>query len=623
MRFASRRNPHQQDGMVSARPLGPSGRLDAAPAADFQPSAAKPVVFGGTVGLYTPPARIIAPSATAVLFASPWGLEELSTRKFFRVLADRFALHGVASLRFDYPGTGDALDPAEEETAIGAWHEALLDAARLLGSFGHQRVLLIGQSLGAALSLQVSHRMDNLDGVALLAPVVSGRAYLRELALWSTVVDDSLKLRDVDRAPAGSVAIAGLVMPAGIASAVGKLKLSTAAPARPVDYLLLDRPGQIGGDALFEHLQAEARYIERRTFDGYEALIASPTTSRIPQEVIATLVDWVDRHKAPAMAPLAAVASAFNPPAKALLQSPDFSERPVRFGDADRLYGVLCEPVGERRGATVILLGSAYDRHSGWGRLTALTARRLAAAGIASLRFDCANVADSPAATGAPLQVLYSREQQADVTEALDFLETRSLLPAVAVGRCSGAYLAFRSALAEKRIEGVVAVNPYAFHWDETKPLQDDLRSMPQSIDTYWRKMVSGAAIGRILRGEIDIRNSARNVAAAVFGKLEYQMSSRFGLSLTRSAERASVYEAFETLGERRVQVSLLYSCGDVGLDHLRYHFGDDGIQLNRFANVAIEFIPDADHNLTPQAARAVYLERVREMALRIRTRVQ
>jgi pimeloyl-ACP methyl ester carboxylesterase len=621
MTSASRRTPHQQHGTNPARPAGPAGRVVASPPAEFQASAAKPVIFGGTVGLYTPPAKAVAASTTAVLFASPWGLEELSTRKFFRLLADRFALHGVASLRFDYPGTGDALDLADQEVGLAAWHQPLLEAARLLGSFGHQRLLLIGQSLGAALSLELSDRIDNLDGVALLAPVVSGRTYLRELALWSTVVDDSLKLKDADRAPAGSVAIAGLVMPAGIASGVGKLKLANAAPARPIDYLLLERPAQMGSDALVGHLQAEARRIERRTFDGYEALIASPTTSRIPQEVIATLVDWVDRHKAPAMAPLAAIACAFNPPTEAVLRAPDFSERPVRFGDADRLYGVLCEPVSKRRGASIILLGSAYDRHSGWGRLTALTARHLAASGIASLRFDCANVADSPAATGAPSQVLYSREQQADVSAALDFLEARSLLPAIVVGRCSGAYLAFRTALVERRIEGVVAVNPYAFHWDETKPLQEDLRSMPQSIDTYWRKILSGATIGRILRGEIDIGTSARNVVSAVLRALDRQMSSRLGLSLTRSAERASVYAAFETLHGRRLPVSLLYSRGDVGLDHLRYHFGDDGIHLKRFDNVATEFIADADHNLTPQAARAVYLERVRDMALRFRTR--
>jgi hypothetical protein len=72
--------------------------------------AALPVTFEGTVGLYTPAAASTTPADVAVLFLSPWGFEEMCTRKLWRLLAERIAAHGVASLRFDYPGTGDALD---------------------------------------------------------------------------------------------------------------------------------------------------------------------------------------------------------------------------------------------------------------------------------------------------------------------------------------------------------------------------------------------------------------------------------------------------------------------------------------------------------------------------------
>ncbi len=45
-----------------------------------------------------------------MLFVSPWGFEEMCSRKFFRVAAEHFSDIGVPSLRFDYRGTGDALD---------------------------------------------------------------------------------------------------------------------------------------------------------------------------------------------------------------------------------------------------------------------------------------------------------------------------------------------------------------------------------------------------------------------------------------------------------------------------------------------------------------------------------
>ena len=33
-----------------------------------------------------------------------------------------------------------------------------------------------------------------------------------------------------------------------------------------------------------------------------------------------------------------------------------------------RLFGTLCLPAGTRRGATVLLFGTAYDRQAGWAR---------------------------------------------------------------------------------------------------------------------------------------------------------------------------------------------------------------------------------------------------------------
>src|SRR5262249_54976492 len=123
-----------------------------------------------------------------------------------------------------------------------------------------------------------------------------------------------------------------------------------------------------------------------------------------------------------------------------------FRETPLRFGEGNRLSGILCEPTGTRAGATALLLTTAYDRHAGWGRMSVTMARTLARDGIPSLRFDTANVADSPPLPDAQEQVLYSPAQLQDVSAALDLLEAEKLLPAFAVGRCSGGYLAYQSA---------------------------------------------------------------------------------------------------------------------------------------------------------------------------------
>lgn len=178
-----------------------------------QLSAALPVTFADTVGLYSAAAPGSAPHDSAVLFLSPWGFEEMCTRKLWRDLAERLAAAGVASLRFDYPGTGDALDRTEFADGLAIWERAALVAAEELRRLsGTSRLILIGHGLGATLAALVAPQLKALDGVALMAPVVNGRMYLRELAAWSKMVDEGLGLRD-DQRITDHVAIAGLVMP--------------------------------------------------------------------------------------------------------------------------------------------------------------------------------------------------------------------------------------------------------------------------------------------------------------------------------------------------------------------------------------------------------------------------
>jgi hypothetical protein len=78
------------------------------------------------------------------------------------------------------------------------------------------------------------------------------------------------------------------------------------------------------------------------------------------------------------------------------------------------------------------------------------------------------------------------------------------------------------------------------------------------------------------------------------------------------------VLAGFEALKRRRVDVSLLYSSDDVGLQYARLHLGCDRKRSGRFPNTRLTVIADADHNLTPPHAQDIYLAEVRDMALRL-----
>jgi alpha-beta hydrolase superfamily lysophospholipase len=578
-----------------------------------QQHAALPVVFANTVGLFMPPAKAGERADTAVLFASPWGLEEISTRKFRRVLAEDLSRQGIASLRFDYPGTGDALDPPDFQAGLRVWEDSLVAAADVLRTAGYGRLVVVAQGLGAALTLGAARRIPNLDGIALLAPVLSGRTHLRELALWAKVVDGYLQIREEHRVKQG-VAIAGLTMPDEIAADIRKLDLRKIPDRIADNCLLLAQPGQAGAAEFAAHLRGFGAQVAEGVFTGYQELVSNPLTSQIPSEIVSEIVSWACGLKT-VLSPSKRPAGPAIVAAEAL-SGEDFEETPLRFGRNDRLYGIFCRPKGERTGATAILLGSAYDRHSGWGRLTTETARRLAAAGVASLRFDAANVADSPPLAGAPEQVLYDEVQQVDVREAVDYVESRNLLPAIAVGRCSGAYLAFQSTLKDSRLRGLVAVNPYTFHWDAARPY--DPASTPLSLEAYGEKIFRFDTIARLLKGEINAGRSALKLKKAIQKKLSRILWMKFHLTFMGTKEQVETKAGFDKLLKDRIPASLVYSSGDIGLDNILNIFRIEAPKLPGFENVVVDLIDGADHNLTPGFSRELFGNRILGMASKV-----
>ena len=214
--------------------------------------------------------------------------------------------------------------------------------------------------------------------------------------------------------------------------------------------------------------------------------------------------------------------------------------------------------------------------------------------------------------------MLYSREQYRDVAEALDFLEAKRLLPAYLVGRCSGGYLAFQAAVRDARCDGLVTVNPYSFHWDESQSVDEALRFAPRSLETYGRKLLQMETLKRLLGGKIDAKNAMLNMAAGL-GRRGMRTSRRLlGAFPFFAAAQGPVLGGFRTLAKRGVDMSLIYSAHDIGLDHLHDQFGENGAGLKHFPDIRLTIIPEADHNLSPPYARKVYLREVREMGLRL-----
>lgn len=573
-------------------------------------STATPIVFSQTIGLFMP-AQVPMMRDVAVLFASPWGFEEMCTHKFWRVIADRLSSAGVSSLRFDYPGTGDAGDRSDFQAGLSIWEDSLVEAAEQLRHLsGCRRIIVVSQGLGAAIATNAAGRLGDLAGMAFLAPAISGRFYLRELQFWARAIDDGMGLAEAHRS-SGGVAIASLRMPEPIAADVRKLDLMAVAAAPCSACLVIERPDRSTENGFADRLETLGATVTRASYTGYDALVANPTMAKMPLAVAETLVNWV--VGLPIGRQVSAGVAIAGPQS---LSGDGYREAPLTFGQDQRLYGVLCEPLGKRQGATVLLLSTAYDRHAGWGRTTVAMARALAREGIASLRFDPANVGDSPPVAGLADQVLYTETQVADVVEALDLVEERGLLPAIVVGRCSGAYLAFRSALCDPRVRGVVVANPFAFFWNPKRNLDEFLSVVPRSLDTYKARLFQRDTLRRLLDGRIDVRVAFSNMGKAIGQRLLQVTGAGPFLVPEQRRNCREVKTAFEQLAARGTELRILYSEHDIGLTHFATHFGVDGEGLKRYPNARMAMIEDTDHNLTPDKARRVYYEAIRDMAM-------
>ncbi|WP_433695235.1 serine aminopeptidase domain-containing protein [Paraburkholderia phenoliruptrix] len=141
-----------------------------------------PVTFDGCFGWLHRPKDLRA--AACVVLCNPFGYEALSAYRGARELADALAASGVAALRFDYPGTGDSSGNEDDPLRWRAWLDSIKAAVTLLREeSGASRVTLCGLRLGATLAALAAHELGGVDDLVLLMPVISGKAYIRELEL--------------------------------------------------------------------------------------------------------------------------------------------------------------------------------------------------------------------------------------------------------------------------------------------------------------------------------------------------------------------------------------------------------------------------------------------------------
>ncbi|WP_106348540.1 hypothetical protein [Antricoccus suffuscus] len=385
-------------------------------------------------------------ASLGVLLCASVGEEEHNAHETFRELAYALATQGIASLRFDYHGTGDSMGSWTDPGRVEAWIGSVQTAHESLREIGVSKVAAVGMRFGASLVTAATQRgLIDLDALVLWDPC-GGKSLLRE----------GQARRPSQREPAaGAADTPGYLYSPDTSRDMRELSVASLPPGDIASRLLvLTRDDRPTPRALRRRL--DGGDTEWGPAVGQEDLLDLPMTDNaVPMESLGRIVLWLQeiaRHPPQHLRARLTQKLTLSADEEGRL----LTERVVSLGRIG-LFGVVTEPARLRRAPTVVLINVANDRHVGPGRRWVDYARLWAVQGFRVLRMDQSGAGDSPCHEGQRFGVLYAREWLGDMPEALRSEELAGS-PVVLISLCSGAYSAMETAFQE-HVAAIYAIN--------------------------------------------------------------------------------------------------------------------------------------------------------------------
>ena len=567
--------------------------------------AATPVMFGPSeralFGFYHAPHGPVV-HATGVVLCNPLGYEMMCAHRAYRHFAERLAASGFHALRFDYQGTGDSSGYPDEPHRVRAWLDSIgLAIGELRDRAGIAKIALFGVRFGATLAAVAAAQRGDVDELVLWAPSPSGRVYVRELRAFRLIKEQEAPKPRRD----GDEEVAGYLFDREAVADISALDLSTLKGHTASRILVVPRDDLPGGEArLVKHFEATGASAKLATEPGYAKMMRDPQDTVVPHATLDAMIAWLaeaPEPPPPAHAPReehATVMTATTPSGRRV------REEALQFGDGERLFGILTEPTDRAPRSdlpTLLFLNVGANHRVGPNRMYVSLARDLATRGYLGFRFDVAGLGDSRIAPGARENRLYSKDSVVDVKAAMDFLErTRDRRRFVLLGLCSGAYLAFHTAVEDPRVVGQVLLNPQTFEWKEGDSLELSMRKSFMSTRFYARAAFDPTVWGRVLRGRVNVRGIAGVLRERLLTQARSSAETWTARLRGRTGPSTEIERAFVAMSDRGVESLLVFSFNDGGLDMIEKHLGPNVRKVRHRKNVYFEIVDGADHTFTP-----------------------
>ncbi len=547
----------------------------------------------------------LAPRVAAVV-CPPFGYEAICARRSLTALATAFAAVGVPTLRFDYHGTGDSAGDDLDPLRVAAWQASIAAAiAEVCTLPGIETVVLVGLRLGALLAATVATARRDIAAVVAIAPVVQGKAYVRELRALQMALGLSQPPPEVSWTPPAREAV-GFALTEATVNDLNALQMPTTQAVAP-HVLLVDRRDMSIGTAWPNGQQSQGVDVMVQQFDGYAAMMLDPHKVQVPTAMIDGVVGWLARITADVSATATGVTQATpRPEPLPMLMTGSVRETPMMIPGATTIFGVKTVPLpvavasggghGSGAGRAVLMLNAGAVHHIGPNRLYVALARCLAAHGVASLRIDIAGIGDSRAATVDRENIVYPPAAIDDVQRALVILQ-RDYQEISVLGLCAGGYHGFKAAVAGAAIRRAVIINPLTYFWSEGMSLEVPEAAVVGEAKDYQASMLSLDKWRKVLRGEVNIAHVANIVSRRLLQRAQHlgrDVARRFGM---RWGDDLGYEIAMTT--KRGIVLNFVFAQGDPGLQMLHEQGGRVVRQALQDRTLTIDVIDGADHTFT------------------------
>lgn len=283
----------------------------------------------------------------------------------------------------------------------------------------------------------------------------------------------------------------------------------------------------------------------------------------------------------------------------------DFSAEAVReeailFGGSKSLVGIVTDPLREQNARpAVILLNAGIIHRVGPSCIDVKLARRLARLGFVVLRFDVSGVGDSP---GRRDNLPFAKSSLQETQEAMDYLgTTRGIRQFLLGGLCTGAVVAYESALVDPRVAGALLINAQGLVPESEEEIQTLIANRSNRRYYLRRALYSPASWLKLLRGGVNFKD--------ILGAMGLTSGGHRAIAAGGNPEVERIAAGFRALTDRGTDLFFLYSEGDPGIDELQIILGDRMMsELRSREHVRYEIVEKTDHMFTLLARQETFL---------------